>query len=78
MNIALIGPSGVGKGSHATHLIENLDATHLVTGELLRGNLQQRTAVGILAKRYLAQGELVSDEVCRCNGCRIFVAIRTQ
>lgn len=63
MNIALIGPSGVGKGTYAGTLVEKFNLTHLVTGELLRQNLQNRTAVGFLAKRYLSRGELVPDEV---------------
>jgi len=63
MNIALIGPSGVGKGTHASLLIEKFDMLHLVTGDLLRQNLDQRTAVGFLAQRHMAQGELVPDEV---------------
>lgn len=63
MSIALIGPSGVGKGTHSNILVEKFNLIHLVTGELFRENLEKRTAVGFLAKRYLSQGELVPDEV---------------
>jgi len=63
MNLGLIGPPGVGKGTHASNLVAKFNLTHLVTGELLRENLENRTAVGFLAKRYMAQGELVPDEV---------------
>jgi len=63
MNIALIGPSGVGKGTHASLLIKEFDMLHLVTGDLLRKNLEQRTAVGFLAQRHMTQGELVPDAV---------------
>jgi len=63
MNIALLGPSGAGKGSHATKLATRFDLRHVVSGELFRANLEKRTAVGLLARRYMAQGELVPDEV---------------
>jgi adenylate kinase len=63
MDIALLGPSGSGKGSHATQLATRFDLLHVVSGELFRANLEQRTAVGLLARRYMAQGELVPDEV---------------
>ena len=45
MNIALIGPSGVGKGTHASLLIEKFNMLHLVTGDLLRQNLEQHTGI---------------------------------
>src|SRR5262245_34013217 len=63
MHIALLGPSGAGKGSHAATLAARFDLLHVVSGELFRANLEQRTAVGLLARRYMAQGELVPDEV---------------
>jgi len=63
MHIALLGPSGAGKGSHAAKLATRFDLLHVVTGELFRANLENRTAVGLLARRYMAQGELVPDEV---------------
>jgi adenylate kinase len=63
MHIALLGPSGAGKGSHAAALATRFDLRHIVSGDLFRANLEQRTAVGLLARRYMAQGELVPDEV---------------
>ena len=63
MNIALLGPSGVGKGTHADQLTEKFDLLHVVTGELFRENVENRAAVGILAEKYIARGELVPDEI---------------
>jgi adenylate kinase len=63
VNIALIGPSGVGKGTYATKLVASFDLQHVVTGELFRENLENRTAVGLLAKRYIKRGQLVPDEI---------------
>lgn len=63
MNLALIGPSGAGKGTHIAALRERFGLIHVSTGDLLRENLENKTALGILAKKYMAQGELVPDEV---------------
>jgi len=63
MNIALIGPSGVGKGTHAASLCARFDLRHVATGDLFRHHLQARSALGLLARKYMEQGELVPDEV---------------
>lgn len=63
MNIALIGPSGVGKGTHADKLVAKFDLAHLVTGELFREKLENRRAIGLLAKKYIDRGELAPDEL---------------
>ncbi len=63
MNIALIGPSGVGKGTHATALCTRFHIHHVATGELFREHLNSRSALGLLARKYMEQGELVPDEV---------------
>ena len=63
MNIALIGPSGVGKGTHAASLCTRFDLRHVATGDLFRYHLQTHSAIGQLARKYMEQGELVPDEV---------------
>ncbi|HVU32137.1 MAG TPA: adenylate kinase [Opitutaceae bacterium] len=63
MNIAVIGPSGAGKGTHAASLSSRFRLQHVATGDLFRQNVQGHTALGILARKYIDQGELVPDEV---------------
>ncbi len=63
MNLALLGPSGVGKGTHAAALALRFNLRHVATGDLFRHNLKTHSALGILARKYMAQGELVPDEV---------------
>lgn len=63
MNLALLGPSGVGKGTHAAALAARFQLRHVATGDLFRHNLQTLSPLGLLAKKYMAQGELVPDEV---------------
>ena len=63
MNIALLGPSGAGKGTHTRELCLRFDMAPLSTGDLLRENLEKGTLFGQLARRYMDAGELVPDEV---------------
>lgn len=63
MNIVLLGPSGAGKGTHADFLCARYQLRHVATGDLFRQNVATRTALGRIAQRYMAQGEMVPDEV---------------
>lgn len=63
MTIALIGPSGAGKGTQALKLSAKYDFLHISTGDLFRASLEKTSILGLLAKRYLKKGELVPDEV---------------
>lgn len=63
MTIALIGPSGSGKGTQASRIVSEFNLLHISTGDLFRQSLEQRTALGLLAKAYMDQGCLVPDEV---------------
>jgi adenylate kinase len=63
MNIVLIGPSGAGKGTQAEKAAVQFGLRHIATGDLFREDLENQTALGLLAKKYMDQGELVPDEV---------------
>ncbi len=63
MTIALIGPSGAGKGTQASRLVATRNLLHISTGDLFRDALDKRTALGFLTRQYMNAGELVPDEV---------------
>ncbi len=63
MNVALLGPSGAGKGTQAVSLCSCFSLRHFSIGDLLRKNLEARTALGLLARKYMDHCELVPDEV---------------
>jgi len=62
-NLILFGPPGSGKGTQSEKLIVKYGLKHLSTGDLLRSEIAQQTALGIEAKKVMDKGELVPDEV---------------
>lgn len=62
-NIILFGPPGSGKGTQSEWLIKNFGLTHISTGDLLRSEIQAGTEMGMEAKKYIDQGQLLPDEV---------------
>lgn len=62
-NIVLFGPPGAGKGTQATLLKEKYDLVHISTGEVFRYNIKNKTTLGMLAKSFMDEGDLVPDEV---------------
>jgi adenylate kinase len=61
--IVLLGPPGAGKGTQAQLLSEALGIPRVSSGDLFRENLRKETELGLLAKSYMDQGELVPDDV---------------
>lgn len=64
MNITVfLGAPGSGKGTQAKQLAEKFGFVHLSTGDMLRAAIKQQLPVGIKAKTYMDQGNLVPDSV---------------
>lgn len=62
-NLILFGPPGSGKGTQSEKLIEKYGLTPISTGNLLREEIANKTDLGLAAKSYMDQGQLVPDEV---------------
>jgi adenylate kinase len=62
-NLILFGPPGSGKGTQSERLVERYGLVHLSTGNLLRKEIADKTALGMEAKRFIDNGQLVPDEV---------------
>ncbi|WP_162146971.1 adenylate kinase [Acholeplasma granularum] len=58
-----LGPPGAGKGSQAKILANKLNIPHISTGDMFRYHIKNNTKLGIEAKKYTDQGQLVPDEV---------------
>ena len=63
MNIILLGAPGSGKGTQAEKLVTNQGFVQLSTGDLMRKEMQENTALGRECKKYIDQGNLVPDEL---------------
>ena len=63
MRLVLLGPPGAGKGTQAEVLSKVYKIPHISTGDMLRESVREGSEVGLKAKSYMDQGELVPDEV---------------
>lgn len=63
MRLIFLGPPGAGKGTHAQLLAEKLNLFRISTGDILRRNVKEETAMGCEAKEYMEKGALVPDEM---------------
>ncbi|MGE4159086.1 MAG: adenylate kinase [Planctomycetota bacterium] len=63
MRLVFIGPPGAGKGTQAIRACEALSVPHIATGDLLRAAVSGGSKLGLKAKSYMDQGQLVPDEV---------------
>ncbi len=63
LNLILFGPPGAGKGTQSKLLAEKYNLVHLSTGDLLRSEISNGTALGMEAKSLIDAGKLVPDSV---------------
>jgi adenylate kinase len=62
-NLILFGPPGSGKGTQSEKIVAQFGLIHLSTGNLLRQEIHDKTALGLEAKNLMDKGQLVPDEV---------------
>ena len=63
MNILFMGPPGAGKGTQAEKIVNKYQLPHISTGDMFRAAIANQTELGLLAKRYMDEGNLVPDDV---------------
>ncbi len=62
-NIVIFGAPGSGKGTQSDKLIEKYGLEHISTGDVLRSEIKRGTELGVTAKGYIDQGQLIPDEL---------------
>jgi adenylate kinase len=63
LQIILLGAPGAGKGTQAVFLSKELGLAHIASGDLFRKAQNEGTELGILAKSYMENGQLVPNEL---------------
>ena len=63
LNLILMGLPGAGKGTQAEKIVDKYNIPHISTGDMFRSAIKEGTELGLQAKSFMDQGELVPDEV---------------
>ena len=63
MKLILLGAPGAGKGTQAKKIAAKYGIPHISTGDIFRANIKGGTELGMKAKSYMDQGQLVPDDV---------------
>lgn len=63
MRLILLGPPGAGKGTQAQYICKHFNIPQISTGDMLRQAISKQTELGIQAKKYMDEGQLVPDQL---------------
>ena len=63
MNIVIMGPPGVGKGTQSHGIVNREKVVHISTGDMLRMSIRSGTDLGKKVESVMKAGDLVSDEL---------------
>ncbi len=63
MKLIFLGPPGAGKGTQAAVVSRTLGIPTISTGDMLRAAIKEGTQVGLRAKTFMDNGQLVPDDV---------------
>ena len=59
----MLGAPGAGKGTQAKMIADKYSVPHISTGDIFRANIKNGTELGMEAKKYMDQGQLIPDSL---------------
>ena len=62
-NVVIFGAPGSGKGTQSENIIKKYGYAHFSTGDILRKQIADQTELGKIAKTFIDEGKLVTDEL---------------
>ena len=62
-NVVIFGAPGSGKGTQSENIIAKYGFKHFSTGDILRKQIADQTELGKVAKQFIDEGKLVTDEL---------------
>lgn len=62
-NIIIFGAPGSGKGTYSAEIVVRYGMGHISTGDVLRAEIKNNTALGQTAKGYIDEGKLIPDDL---------------
>ena len=62
-NVVIFGAPGSGKGTQSENIIAKYGFKHFSTGDILRKQIADQTELGKIAKQFIDEGKLVTDEL---------------
>ncbi len=63
MNLLITGLPGAGKGTQSENIVKQYNVVHLSTGDLFRHEISNKTDLGLEAKSFIDNGQLVPDQL---------------
>ena len=63
LNIAIFGAPGVGKGTQSALIEKKYNLVHISTGDILREEVSKGSELGLKAKSFMDNGQLIPDEL---------------
>ena len=61
--LIFLGPPGAGKGTQSQIVADSLGIPHISTGDILRSAIAEQTPLGVKAKSFVDNGDLVPDDL---------------